>query len=82
MEEDHCTHEELQQTDSIEQQSWIERAQKNIYKDGYVVSRDHINGMLKDGSLVPTKVGRLHHTCIISEPTLECVLASSFQVQF
>ena len=81
-EEDHRTREESRRTDSVERQGQIERARKNLYEDGYAVSGDHVNGMLKHGSLVPTKVGRLDHTRIITEPASECILTSTFQVQF
>jgi hypothetical protein len=61
-EEDHRTREELRRVDSIERQGRVEGARKNLYENGYALSGDYVDGALKHGSLVPTKVGRLHWT--------------------
>lgn len=56
---------ELRRTDSIERQDRIKQARKNLYENGYALTAECVDGMLKDGSLVPTKVGRLHLAIII-----------------
>ena len=42
--------------DTIEQQGRVEGARTDLYENGYVLSGDHVDGALKDGLLVPTKV--------------------------
>jgi hypothetical protein len=62
MEEDRQTRERLRRVDSVERQARVEGARKNLYENGYAITADCVDGILKDGSLIPTKVGRLHHT--------------------
>jgi hypothetical protein len=56
--EDRCTREELRRVDTIEQQGRVEQARTELYENGYALSGDHVDGALKEGSLVPTKVRR------------------------
>jgi hypothetical protein len=55
-EDDRLTREESRRVDTIERQGRVEQARKNLYEHGYALSGDHVDGFLKDGSLVPTKV--------------------------
>src|SRR5882762_48820 len=34
----------------------VDNARKSLYKEGYAIVGDHVEGLLKDESLVPTKV--------------------------
>ena len=56
MDDDRHAHRELQHVDTIERQGRVEGARTDLYKNGYALSGDHVDGALKDGSLVPTKV--------------------------
>ena len=42
--------------DTVERQGRVEQVQTDLYKNGYALGGDHIDGALKDGSMVPTKV--------------------------
>lgn len=55
-EDDRCTREELRRVDTTERQARVEQARKNLYESGYALGGDHVDGFLKEGSLVPTKV--------------------------
>ena len=61
-EDDRCTREELRRVDTTERQGRIEQARKNLYESGYALSGDHVDGYLKEGSMVPTKVGDYNPT--------------------
>jgi hypothetical protein len=54
--EDRCTRTELGRTDTVERQGRVDQARKNLYDSGYALAGDYVDGMLKDGSLVPTRV--------------------------
>ena len=80
---DRCRREESQRTDSIERQDRIKQARKNLYENGYALSAECVDGMLKDGSLVPTKVGTLHLALIIVLTLLQNVFSQAlFQFRF
>jgi hypothetical protein len=42
--------------DSKERQQWVVDARDKLYREGYVITGDHIDGVLKGKSLVPTQV--------------------------
>jgi hypothetical protein len=65
-EDDRRTREESRRTDSIERQGRVEEARKNLYQNGYALSGDHVDGALKNGSLVPTKVRQSQPTLALS----------------
>ena len=54
--EDRRTRVESSRTDTIERQAQVDQARKNLYEDGYALAGDHVDGILKDSSLVPTRV--------------------------
>lgn len=54
--DDRHAREELRRVDTVERQGRVEEARKNLYENGYALSGDRVDGALKDGSLVPTKV--------------------------
>lgn len=54
--DDRRTREELRRVDNAERQGRVEQARTNLYGSGYALSGDHVDGILKNGSLVPTKV--------------------------
>ena len=43
-------------TDSLERQGRVDQARRNLYERGYALAGDYVDGMLKDSSLVPTRV--------------------------
>jgi len=47
---------ELRRVDSVERQGRVERVRTDLYENGYALGGDHVDGALKDGSMVPTKV--------------------------
>ena len=47
---------EKQRTDSDEHQTLVRTARKKLYDEGYAVDGEHVDGLLKDESLVPTEV--------------------------
>ena len=57
-EEDQCIREELRRVDTDEWQSQVTQARKNLYEKGYALTSEHVDGILKESSLVPTKVRR------------------------
>lgn len=42
--------------DSKERQQRVKDARDKLYREGYVITGDHVDGVLKDESLVPTQV--------------------------
>lgn len=57
--DDRRAREELRRADTVERQGRVERVRTDLYENGYAFSGDHVDGALKDGSLVPTKVRQL-----------------------
>ena len=55
-EDDRRTRGESRRVDSVERQGRVEEARTNLYENGYALSGEHVDGALKKGSLVPTKV--------------------------
>jgi len=47
---------EKQRADSDEHQTLVKDARKKLYDEGYAVDGEHVDGLLKDESLVPTEV--------------------------
>jgi len=53
--------------ESEERQQRVKDARDKLYKEGYVITGDCVDGVLKDESLVPTQVcpnNRLHYLCL------------------
>ena len=48
--------EESRRQDNDERRKKVDDARKSLYKEGYAITGDHVDGLLKDDSLVPTKV--------------------------
>lgn len=42
--------------ESEERQQRVKDARDKLYREGYVITGDHVDGVLKDESLVPTQV--------------------------
>ena len=58
-EEDRRARDELRRVDTVERRERVDQARKNLYEGGYALGGDYVNGLLKEDSLVPTKVGCL-----------------------
>lgn len=56
-EDDRRVREELRRADNVERQERVNQARTSLYEEGYSLAGDHVDGVLKEGSLVPTKVG-------------------------
>ena len=54
--DDRHARQESRRVDTIERQGRVEGARTDLYENGYALSGDHVDGALKDGLLVPTKV--------------------------
>ena len=54
--EDRQTRLEKPRVDSAEHQALVRDARKKLYDEGYAVDGEHVDGLLKDESLVPTEV--------------------------
>ena len=61
-EDDRCTREELRRADTVEWQGRVEGARTALYENGYALTGDHVDGVLKEDSLVPTRVRWPRHT--------------------
>ena len=68
--------------DDIEQRNKVDSACKKLYDEGYVITGDNIDGLLKDESLVLTKVFVLAFTVFTSFNTTcaECILSGTFSI--
>jgi hypothetical protein len=55
-EEDRNFRKESRRVDSADRQRRVEQARKNLYESGFVVTSVHVDGILKQDSLIPTKV--------------------------
>lgn len=52
-----CTLRQTQlRVESEERQQRVKDARDKLYREGYVITGDHVDGVLKDESLVPTLV--------------------------
>ena len=55
-EDDRKRREELCRRDDTERRERVEEARANLYDKGYAITGDWVDGLLKDCSMVPTKV--------------------------
>jgi len=55
-EDDRKRREELRREDNNERREKVEGARKSLYNEGYAITGEHVDGLLKDESMVPTKV--------------------------
>ena len=55
-EDDRKRREETRRQDDTERRRKVDDARKSLYDEGYAIAGDHVDGLLKDKSLVPTKV--------------------------
>ena len=63
-EDDRKCREELRHQDNDERRKKVDDARKSLYDEGYAIAGDHVNGLLKDKSLVPTKVFPSISSCL------------------
>ena len=54
--DDRRAREELRRSDTVERRDRVEQARENLYVHGYALTGDYVDGFLKEGSMVPTKV--------------------------
>ena len=71
---------ELRQTkpriESEERQQQVKDAREKLYREGYAITGDHVDGVLKDESLVPTQV------CILSNDRIHYLQLTLMQNSF
>ena len=48
--------EQSRRQDNAKRCQKVDNARKSLYEEGYAITGDHVDGLLKDESLVPTKV--------------------------
>jgi len=58
---DRTTRVEKQRVDSDGYQALVKSARKKLYDEGYAVDGEHVDGLLKGESLVPTEVRTKAH---------------------
>ena len=54
--EDRTLRQTKPQVESEERQQRVKDARDKLYREGYVITGEHVDGVLKDESLVPTQV--------------------------
>jgi len=54
--DDRKRREETCRQDNAERRKKVDDARKSLYAEGYAITGDHVDGLLKDESMVPTKV--------------------------
>lgn len=69
-EDDRKRREESCRKDDAERQKKVDDARKSLYNDGYAIAGDHVDGLLKDESLVPTKVSTSAFTLFVTLKTV------------
>lgn len=57
--EDRALRVEKPRVDSLERQALVELARTNLYRHGYAITGDYVDGVLKELSYVPTVVSRV-----------------------
>ena len=55
-EDDRKRREESCRRDNAERRNKVDNARRILYDEGYAITGDHVDGLLKDESLIPTKV--------------------------
>ena len=55
-EDDRKRREDSHREDNNERRRKVDAARKSLYDNGYAINGDYVDGLLKDESLVPTKV--------------------------
>ena len=63
-EDDRKRREELRRQDNGERRKKVDDARESLYHEGYAIAGDHVDGLLKDKSLVPTKVSPSISPCL------------------
>ena len=68
--------------DNAERRKKVDDARKSLYDDGYAITGDHVDGLLKDESLVPTKVFMSVFACVAGLNAIhtECILGGPLAV--
>ena len=66
-EDDQKRWEELCQRDDTQQQNKVDDAWRSLYDEGYAITGNHVDGLLKEESPIPTKVIFLIHPFHTSE---------------
>jgi hypothetical protein len=54
--EDQILHQTMLHVESEERQQLVKDARDKLYKEGYAITGENVDGILKDESLVPTQV--------------------------
>jgi len=84
-EDDQKRREESQRHDDAERRKKVDDARKSLYDEGYAITGDHVDDLLKDKSMVPTKVFAPTLTLFtvksLSTVCAECILGGTFSIR-
>lgn len=81
-EDDQKHRDESCRKDDIQRRNKVDVARKSLYDEGYAITGDHVDGLLRDESLVPTKVLILLFTRFMNVNTvIECIFRDALPVQ-
>ena len=78
--DDRKRREELHRQDNVERREKVDAARESLYNEGYAITGDHVDGVLKDESLVPTRVfasvlSHLHNVTLFVQNAFSVVLS-------
>ena len=81
--DDRKRREETRRYDNAERRERVDEAREWLYDKGYVITGDKVDGLLKDKSMVPTKVFTSTFTrSQVSMQFTELILTASFSIRF
>jgi hypothetical protein len=83
-EDDRKRREDSRGKDDTECRKKVDDARKSLYYEGYAITGDHVDGLLKDESLVPTKVSASTFTLLLHLKTIltERILSGPLSIWF
>jgi hypothetical protein len=75
--------EESCRRDDDERRKKVDDARRTLYEEGYAITGDHVDGLLKDESLVTTKVAVPTFTLFWVSPCFlsECILSGVISIR-
>lgn len=81
-EDDRQLREDLRREDNDDRQRKVDAARKSLYDEGFAITGDYVDGLLKDESLVPTKVfsPAFFSFSSVNASHIECVLSGTLSL--
>ena len=80
--DDRKRREESCRRDDVERRTKVDAARESLYNEGYAITGEYVDGVLKDESLVPTKVSASLLTLFarLNVVHTECIFGSALSV--